>query len=123
MGLDLTAVIDRYGTVPGMQALPLGYDRVSFQRHQEFFTLIQSKLETHPLPPGAELWWYGDDGLEKRTTDPYGVPLTWCWSSEFQKLDGVTLLELQRGLTPFNGALLLFLKHLPPEVRIFLWWH
>lgn len=77
--------------------------------------LERSGVTPHPLPPRSRFSWYGDEGLKDYTTDPYGTPLTYLTAAE---LLSVAPPENERG--PSVWA---YLKALPPDTPVVLWWH
>lgn len=110
MSVNLTLVFDRFAhgsPILGYNRLALGY-----QDHELF---DQIKADAVPLSGGMD--WYDDDGLEVVSEDPYGAPLT-CMSA-FTLARHFASEEL-RG---WDAAVLAFVKHLPPDARIVLWWH
>ncbi len=109
MGLDLTLVFHRLDILPDI----LAYDRLALWRSQDLFREIKD-IPSQPLE--MRFTWYEDDGLVERTTDPYGAPLRWCWASDLAKL------EITQDMHPWNAAVLAFVRALPPELKIVLWW-
>jgi hypothetical protein len=132
MGIDLTLCPDKqsalYGlTVPTTADWHLAYCRLKLHRHAALFDAM-SALKPVPLPANVRFSWYGDEGLEDRTTDPYGGPLTYLPAGVFHALDlSANMLTLHRHpplrLDPWNAAILHFLRAVPDHTRVVLWWH
>jgi len=104
----------------------LCYDRLGLNRNYELFAQIDEEKSRMPaieavcdpkdIPQGKRVHWYGDDGLKTITEDPYGCGLTYVDAREFA--------NVEPGETgDWNKAVLAFLKALPPETPIVLWWH
>ncbi|MCK9569110.1 hypothetical protein M0R72_09225 [Candidatus Pacearchaeota archaeon] len=107
MGIDLTVC-------PIRDDRP-GYDRLQIDRDSELFDLVK-QLPTLSIPDPVDFNWYEQDGIEKRATDEYGFPLTYCNAGQFRKIDA----SKQEG---WNHAVLMFLQALPPSTPVVLWWH
>jgi len=69
-----------------------------------------------PLPAGLKVRHHEDDGLKCDDTDRYGKPLTYTTSTELRRL------KAPEDLAPWNEAILAFLRTLPPEKRLILYW-
>lgn len=111
MGLNLSLIIEH----PAYQIEPvLGYDRltVTTQNRELFETLRAEALQ---LP--QELYAYLDEGLTKTRSDPYGNPLTYTEASTLARLFFTVMLG------PRDEAVAEFLKALPGDTRVVLWWH
>jgi hypothetical protein len=112
MGLRLNLIIEHPG-YQGASAL-LGYDRLTVAcRNHELFGHLER--EATPLP--EELYEYGDEGLKKTQTDPYGKTLTYLPARTLAAHLGTTKLD------PRDKAVLAFLEALPADTRVVLWWH
>jgi len=109
MGMDLTLAIDLW---PGLNRSLLAYDRMSVTRNYDLFDQIRT-LEPRPLE--RYLDWYGDEGIERRDDDPYGAVLTYLTAGELGKLDP--------GEGWLNVAAWAYLRALPPNTTVLLWWH
>lgn len=118
MGTDLTLVLDRHGQAFDMGWF-LGYDRMSVPRDYELFSLI-SEAGTNPLPPTVKFEWYGDEGLEAKTEDPYGDPLRWIVAGELARVFEKHFGERGYG---HGVAIMHYLSHLPPDTPVILFWH
>ncbi len=110
MGMNLTLAFDRYGFAGSI---------LCFERHrldwQDYEAFDRIKAEAVPLADGVQ--WYGDEGLEERKEDPYGEPLTCMLAHSIAR--HLSAAPLRR----FDAATLTYLKALPPETRVVLWWH
>lgn len=111
MGLDLTVCPTPYVNEGGGYLLST---RIDLHRDYELFNQIKAL-------PSLKGWlpvrWYEDDGLKERTTDPYGNDLKYTTASEFAAVD------VPDDATDWNRAAIAFLAALPPETRVYLWWH
>lgn len=110
MSLNLTLAFDRYG----FDGPILCYERhrLDYQNDDWF---DQIKAEALPLPDGVR--WYDDDGLETATEDCY------CESLTFMSAGVIARHLSTRALHGFDAAVLAYVKALPPETRVVLWWH
>ena len=110
MSVNLTIAIDRYG-LPGS---PLAYERLRLDwQDRELFARIIADSEVL----GCGVYWYGDKGSSLEQTDAYGVPLRYIPAGALAAyLDAIPL----RGA---DAAVLAFLKALPWDMRVILWWH
>src|SRR4051794_36470371 len=107
MGVDLTLVPERLC----LDTWFLAYDRLGFRgRYYDLWDKIQ-RLNARPLPEGCAFQWYGDEGLEGRTADPYGGPLKFVTAGE------LAAIELPDNLLPWDRGIFAFLKALPPSTR------
>ena len=125
MGLDLTVCLISYPNTWWW----LGNNRLSFDRCYYLFEQIMNRgrqepedkieqvCQPKPLPPDVKFDWYGDEGIEEEKTDPYGDPLTFCYAHEFNEI------KTDENIGPWNNAILIFLKSLPPNTPVVLWWH
>ena len=118
MGMDLAIMPLDQGWFGG----GLAWSRLSFDRDYDLFGQLhdfdgKGKIKANPLPPGASIGHYEDEGLRQETTDPYGTPLTWAPAVALKKLK-----ESER-TTPWNKAILAFINALPDETVVVLWWH
>jgi hypothetical protein len=111
MGLDLTLAYSPWRSDQGAPE-PLLYSRLSLNRDYELFDQIK---ELPVIPVTGPVLWYGDEGLETRETDPYGDRLTWVNAFHFHNVKGSENSE--------NAAILAFVRTMPPDRRIYLWWH
>lgn len=110
MGFNLHLGIDRYWH---NQRPPLCYQRLRLDHRAE---LVEDELKAVSVPLLEGAYWYGDEGLKVETTDCYGEPLTW--------VPAITLAHrLERlDLGTWDLAVLAYLKTIPPDTRVVLWW-
>lgn len=113
MGLDLTLCPDRYEDTIS-HVWHFAHTRIDTDRDGAFYDAILA-LPAQALPATVRFQWYGDEGIETRTTDPYGAPLTWLCAEQFR--------QIRLPLSPWNQAALAFVQALPPARRVVLWWH
>ena len=125
MGLDLTVCPIKYGERDSFDWW-LGHERLGFEREYDLFEQIESRgrqepdepiekvCNPQPIPPHIKFEWYGDEGIEDRKENPYGEPLTFVRAFEFLKV---------QAKNPWNKCVVDFLKSLPPQTPIVLWWH
>jgi len=113
MGTDLTLVVNKFGYNDNM---PLAYERIRIDRDYDLFDSIK-QAGALPLRENRDLLWYGDDGIEQRTEDPWGAPLTSIRA-------GILADVMSRhDLSPKNSAVTVYMRALPSDTEIFLWWH
>lgn len=125
MGLDLTLGIINpvHGDEGGGRTRWLAYDRLSLDRDYALFGPLGSGdtdygekvIRTWELGPFDYVRWYGDEGLEERSNDPYGTTLTYTVAGEFAKIEPGERSE-------WNTAVFAFLAALPPRTPVVLWW-
>lgn len=109
MSRNLTLAFDRYGIKGAITCYER--QRLDWQDCEAFDAIA---AEAVPLPDGV--MWYEDDGVAYRTEDMYGKTLTFMSSHTIARhLSGVTLGR-------YDAAVLAFLKALPPDTRVVLWW-
>lgn len=109
MSVHLTLVFDQYGLAGRIPA----YTRMSLE-WQDYDAFDRIKAEAVPLSNGID--WYDDDGLEERRDDQYGEPLT------FLPAHAVARHLSAAPLRCWDAAVLAFVKALPPDSRVVLWW-
>ena len=126
MGIDLTVCPVKWDNTTWW----LLHERLGFNRNYELFAqmgmggvededgnLLQSVFEDSPIPEGVRVEWYGDEGIEIRTTNPYGEPLTFVRAKEFRKV------KTDKTIGKWNLSIIKFLQGLPAETPVVLWWH
>lgn len=86
---------------------------LSFSCMQTFWRIANAAI---PLPDGVK--WFDDQGLRLYFTDPRGDPLTFINALTLSRL-----LETELLLNDFDLATLAYLKAIPPDTRVVLWWH
>lgn len=110
MSTNLTLVFDRYGCERDSL---LAFERMRLD-WQDYDAFDRLKSDAIPFVNGVD--WFGDEGLEHSTTDDYGFPLTY--------VSAHTLAQhlSQESLRGWDAAALAFLKALPPDTKVVLWW-
>lgn len=110
MSINLTLIFDRFAHGSPI----LGYNRLALG-YQDYELFDQIKADAVPLSGGVD--WYHGDGLEVVSKDLYGTPLTY--------MSAHTLAHhfANEELCDADAGVLAFVKHLPPDARIVLWWH
>jgi hypothetical protein len=121
MGLDLTLAPENYPS-----SWWLTFDRIRVDRDYRLYSQIAGLRGTagytqvcnpRPIPSNVKVQWYEDEGIKERKTDPYGSPLTYLTAGE------LLAVALPTNASPWNKGVWAFLKELPPDTRILLWWH
>lgn len=112
MSLDLTLVFDPFKSNPDCFH---GYNRLRMDSAYRLFEAIQDS-DPAPLNPGRVVDWYGDEGLETRDTDVYGDRLTLITAS------ALVAVMNKFDLSPKNAAVFAYLRALPPDEEVILWW-
>lgn len=69
-----------------------------------------------PLPPERKIGTCEDAGLTWTETDRYGQPLTYTTPADLRRL------KVPADLTPWNAAILAFIRALPEDTRVILFW-
>ena len=125
MGLDLTLIPIRYHKIEWW----LATDTLSTQRdglgHLINDGVHAKTLKTHPIPSKKDFRFYDDDGLKKRTTDPYGGKLRYVKAGKLAEFFE-DIGEENPNVTEFsewNQGIMDFVKRIPSETPIVLWWH
>jgi hypothetical protein len=116
MGFDLK-VMASYFRERRNEMLPTATLR--FDRDTRLFSRLSSDAVprlVHDLPTDLTVGSYEDQGLIFTQTDGYGKPLTWTTPATLARL------ESPDDLSPWNNAVLAFLRALPEDTRIVLYW-
>lgn len=121
MGLDLAVCPIRHYELDWW----LTTERLSFDRDYDLFSYIancgrgsnQCICNPFPLPERKRFEYYTDEGIKGMTKDDYGAPLTYVLAGEFRDI------PLSFYFSIWNKAVLIFLKALPIEIPVVLWWH
>lgn len=117
MGVDLTIAPDRWSLPQGGERdWWLANNRLDLLRNYHLYDQIKA-LPSSPLEPDTTFGWYGDDGVERETEDAYGNPLRYVRAGDLGTIPD------QPDYPAWNRAVLAFVRALPPETRIMLWWH
>jgi hypothetical protein len=109
MGLNLTLSFERNKTGPPV---------LCSERHrldlQDYDLFDRIKEDAVPLVGGV--LWYDDDGIEETKEDCYGDSLTFILAHTLVRRIG----DIKLGI--WDSAVLAFLKSIPAETRVILWW-
>lgn len=110
MGIDLTLAAIEYERLAPWLPSAL----VCLNRNYDLQDAIK-ELPSEPLT--GNILWYEGDGLKPRFDDQYGEPLKFVRAVWFRKLE---LVNLSPG---WNLAAMLWVRELPPETPVVLYWH
>lgn len=116
MGIDLKVMASSFRELQD-EMLPTATLR--FERDSAIFSKLAADAVpclVRRLPSDLKVGCYDDEGLVFRQNDRYGRPLTSLTSAE------LATLEVPDGTCPWNIAVLAFLRGLPEDVRIVLYW-
>ncbi len=129
MGMDLTLCPHGFW-YPGQpldeNRMFLTTFRAPFDRDYDIFAQVADIFdqgseivvcEPKPLPSGWKFEWYGDEGIEERTTTPYGDDLTFVFAKELAPIKEPQATSAQ------NKAIIAMVRTLHPDHPIVLWWH
>jgi hypothetical protein len=114
MGVDLTLVLDKYE----LSGPILAHDRLSLRgRHYDLWV----RLDAAGTPVAEGIDWYGDEGIERRTENPYGDPIKAITAFQFIKAWD----EFSKGSHwgDWDLAVAAFIRALPAATKIVLWFH
>lgn len=73
-------------------------------------------VPTQPLPKGMELWYCDDEGIRKNRKDHYGDELRFALAGDLKNLKWPTKMSST------NKAIRAFLKALPEDTPVILYW-
>lgn len=113
MGIDLTIIPDDdlgQGSISSYTRLALrmrNYD-------------LWDALEKRSTPASTPMMWYGDEGLKKVKTNPYGQKITSVTASQFT---AAWAAHVPPTVSPWDAAVHAFIAALPPDHDLFLWFH
>lgn len=117
MGVDLSVLPIRHPNIKWY----LATQRLMFDRDTDLFNLIR-KLRPKPLNQEVDI--YEDEGIKKRTADPYGDSFTFLTSKDFNRLKNDKKLKFEpAAVSPANLAVLGYCCALPEDHPIVLYWH
>jgi len=112
MGVDLTLLPYRWpdlgGTMLAVTRLPLDVRNYG----------LWEVLSRESIPLDRSIQNYEDEGLETRTTDPYGEPLTYMLAVHLSR----HLANLDH-LSDWDQAIVAFIATLKSDRKIVLWFH
>lgn len=113
MGLDLTLI---FQTNPNSKCFH-STDKLSFTRNYDLFDKIQ-KIKAEPIPTEI-IFYYGD---AKTKIDSYGDALKYIKAGDLAKVEYIDE-PWNDFFLAYNKAILEFVRALPPETMIVLYWH
>jgi hypothetical protein len=133
MGLDLTLVPIRNHK---QMTWWLAYDRFALDRdglghmiggmgEEEHESL---SVKTKRVPKKIKFDWYGDDGCDQTKTDSYGDDLEYALAGDLAEAMKSCISAAQedgdgRKFSPWNLAVCAFIRALPKETPVVLYWH
>jgi hypothetical protein len=123
MGLDLKLLPIRHHEPPFAPTW-YAFNILQLERDYELFSQFTEigrgypppHIPTEPLPAGLRVWTYQDEGAEEQDTDAYDERLT------FTRGLHLRALRLPEDATPWNRAVVAFLREVPEAVPVVLWW-
>ena len=117
MGLDLTLYPIRYADLPWW----LATESLGCERQAALFRRVE-QVESDPLPKvvGKPVSFkvYKDEGIVEAKTDSYGTPLRVAKAGNLAKA-ALPAAEMY----PWNRAAWAYLKVLPPDTPVVLYWN
>ena len=113
MGLDLTLLPHKHHHTGGV---PLLCESLRLDRDYGLF----GKLRACPSREAGALEVRCDSGWRTTQTDPYGDPIRYALAGD---LAAVLVDVSSADVSPWNFAALAFLRALPADVPVYLWWH
>ena len=111
----MTLVPERY---PNLGGEPLAYCRFDLDGRWYDF---QGELSGYATVLVGGLHWYSDGGLEVVTKNPYGNPITFVTAQKLIEVWDDCMKE--KALGEWDRAIIAFIRELPGDHRIFLWFH
>lgn len=117
MGIDLTLapIKNAHGS------WWLAYDRLRLDRYYDLYREFgmdgYTSISVYDVIVN-QFDWYDDEGIVSDKLDPYGEKLKYFFSDEISKID-VNQLEL----STWNKAVIEFIKSLPKQTPVVLYWH
>lgn len=111
MSINLTLIFDKhqFSTV-------VAYDRLGFQ-FQDYD--LFDKIKSITVPTHSPVMWYSDGGIYTTSHDSYGNVLTCLLAGQLAILLN-NHVSIQNA---WDQAIVEFVKSLPYDSRIILWWH
>ena len=115
MSLSLTLIFENVPNFGDHGRHVLGHDRLHYGG---FSRDRQEALAALATPLGRPLYVYEDGGLRATSEDPYGTPLTFITAHMLWR----SKLLRHSDTRPWDNAIDEFVRLLPPDTRIILWW-
>lgn len=119
MGVDLTFCIGHTEATLDDMDWFLAYQKLQCPRNYDLHQRIEAK---NPQPIRWKFDWYGDEGIERRTEDPYGTQLTYLHADEIAAAFAEWLPTEPNTHSSFK-ALHAYFSNLEPATVVVLWWH
>lgn len=100
-------------------------NRLSTVREYRFYAQISKEVmgdeydvkvvcDPKPIPKSLIVHVYEDEGIKIRKMDPYGDKLTYVTAGDLSKA---------KSESAWNQGILTFIKTLPEDMPVILWWH
>ena len=112
MGVDLRLHPMKYHTMDWW----LGTESFSLDRDYELQFQVK-RCASKLIPSTKRVQLYKDHGVSNTTEDAYGELLRYAEAGELAKC------SLSKNASPWNRAAWEFIRNLPPETPVILWWH
>lgn len=107
MGVDLKVLPVRKGK-------DMAHSVVSFNRDKKLFTEIDEIEELNGIPIEKPIWsYFGDE---------YSCTINTAYGKVMKRLEPSDFLDLASNYS-YNNSILLFLRSLPSDYEILLYWH
>ncbi|KXK08790.1 MAG: hypothetical protein UZ21_OP11001000345 [Microgenomates bacterium OLB22] len=120
MGLDLTLIlVNEPGGINKVSHYAKNTLRLEREGFYGQFLSSQgdpAKVQARPIPKRLWVGVYTDEGLQMTREDAYGEELMWLYAHEL--LATLSLCVRNR----WNKAIMAFIKAIPPETPIILYW-
>lgn len=119
MGVDLTLAPIRHKDMGWW----LATERLSLDRDGTGHVIggmegMIGPVKTFPLPESVRFDWYGDNGVHETRNDSYGSGLEYAKAGDLARV-----MSKIKEMTPWNEAVMAFVKALPKDTPIVLYWH
>lgn len=112
MGLDLTLLPHKHHHLSGV---PFLCESLRLDRAYALFDLI---LTAPRHFPGGPVEIHSDTGWDKCTANPYGEPIYYVKAGDL-----AAAIPAALSTSPWNAAVIAFVRTLPADVPVYLWWH
>jgi len=111
MDLDLTLLPHKHHHLSGV---PLLCESLRLDRDYDLFGRLRACPSREAIPVDV----HTDDGWRRTTTDPYGDPVRYALAGDL-----AAVLPADVSTSPWNDAVIAFVRALPADVPVYLWWH
>jgi hypothetical protein len=120
MGLDLTLLPLHHQSEITSRNI-MCYDKLRVRREDDIINMLReddpTTLVTQALPPGAKLVSPMYEPKKTSRKDPYGDELKYAFAKDFKKFKWPEEMDRR------NKGVRAYLKALPPDIPIILYWH